>query len=182
MDAVSEIEWLSAIAERQDKAAFSSLFAHYAPRLKGYMMRHGADAATAEEIVQEAMTTVWRKAALYSPDKGNPATWIFTIARNLRIDRVRRERVFQPLPEGHEEEVSDDEPADDAVVRQERYVALQQALTTLPPEQLEIVTLSYMDGLSHSEVADRLELPLGTVKSRMRLAYARLRPLLVGLK
>lgn len=182
MDPKSEIDWLAAIAARQDEAAFASLFASYAPRIKGYMMRHGADASTAEEVAQEAMAAVWRKAGMYSPDKGNPATWIFTVARNLRIDRVRRERVFQTLPEGYGEEASDDEPADDALVREERYVALRQALGTLPPDQLEIVTLSYMDGLSHSEVAERLDLPLGTVKSRMRLAYSKLRPLLEGLK
>ena len=146
------------------------------------MMRQGVDATTAEELAQEAMTTVWRKAGMYSSDKGNPSTWIFTIARNLRIDRVRRERVFQPLPEGHNETASDDEPADVALVREERYAALRQALETLPADQLEIVTLSYMDGLSHSEVADHLDLPLGTVKSRMRLAYSKLRPLLEGLK
>ena len=182
MDPKSEIDWLAAIAARQDKAAFASLFERYAPRIKGYMMRHGADASTAEEVAQEAMAAVWRKAGMYSPDKGNPATWIFTVARNLRIDRVRRERVFQPLPEGYGEEASDDEPADVALVREERYSALRQALATLPPDQLEIVTLSYMDGLSHSEVAERLDLPLGTVKSRMRLAYSKLRPLLEGLK
>jgi RNA polymerase sigma-70 factor (ECF subfamily) len=146
------------------------------------MIRHGADASTAEELAQEAMTAVWRKAGMYSPDKGNPATWIFTIARNLRIDRVRRERVFQPLPEWHAEQASDDEPADLALEREERYAALRQALQHLPADQLEIVTLSYMDGLSHTEVAERLDLPLGTVKSRMRLAYNKLRPLLDGLK
>ncbi len=146
------------------------------------MMRHGANAPTAEEVAQGAMSLVWRKAGMYSPDKGNPSTWIFTIARNLRIDRVRRERVFQPLPEGHNEEASDDEPADIALIREERYAALRQALATLPADQLEIVTLSYMDGLSHSQVAKRLDLPLGTVKSRMRLAYNKLRPMLEGLK
>ena len=182
MDPKSEIEWLALIAARQDEAAFSSLFARYAPRIKGYMIRHGADASTAEELAQEAMAAVWRKADMYSPDKGNPATWIFTIARNLRIDRVRRERVFQPLPEGHAEEPSDDEPADLALEREERYTALREALQQLPADQLEIVTLSYMDGLSHTEVAERLDLPLGTVKSRMRLAYNKLRPLLEGLK
>lgn len=182
MDPKSEINWLAAIAATQDEAAFSSLFARYAPRIKGYMIRHGADVSTAEELAQEAMAAVWRKAAMYSPDKGNPSTWIFTIARNLRIDRVRRERVFQPLPDGHNEEASDDEPADIALVREEGYAALRQALETLPSDQLEIVTLSYMDGLSHSEVAKRLDLPLGTVKSRMRLAYNKLRPLLEGLK
>lgn len=182
MDPKSEIEWLTSIASKQDEVAFSSLFARYAPRIKGYMMRHGADASSAEELAQEAMTAVWRKAGMYSPDTGNPSTWIFTIARNLRIDRVRRERVYQPLPEAHAEKASDDETADVALVREERYSALRQALGSLPSDQLQIVTLSYMDGLSHSEVAERLGLPLGTVKSRMRLAYAKLRPQLEGLR
>ena len=101
MDPKSEIDWLAAIAASQDETAFSSLFARYAPRIKGYMMRQGVDATTAEELAQEAMTTVWRKAGMYSSDKGNPSTWIFTISRNLRIDRFLRESVFQTLPEGH---------------------------------------------------------------------------------
>ncbi len=146
------------------------------------MMRHGADAATAEELAQETLLTVWRKASLYSSDKGSAATWIFTIARNLRIDRLRREVPWQQLPEGHDEEASDDAPPDEAVVERERHKRVQAVLATLPPDQHEVVSLSYIEGLSHSEIAERLKLPLGTVKSRMRLAYQKIREAVEDLK
>jgi len=175
------VDLLRRIANSKDQAAFSSLFEYYAPRVKSYMLRQGANATTAEELAQEAMTSVWRKAGLYSPEKGNPTTWIFTIARNLRIDRLRKERVWQELPEGHAERPSEDPEPDEVVSERERSRMVRDALATLPPEQIEIVTLSFLNGLSHSEIAEKLDLPLGTVKSRMRLAYDKMRPLLEDL-
>ena len=166
---------LRQVAERGDVEAFRKLFQQFAPRLKSYMMRKGADAATAEELAQETLLTVWRKARLYSRDKGSEATWIFTIARNLRIDRLRREMAWQALPEGREEQASDDPTPDEAVSARERQQRVQAALATLPPDQHEVVVLAFIDGLSHSEIAERLRLPLGTVKSRMRLAYQKVR-------
>jgi len=163
------------IAQSRDPEAFAELFDSYAPRLKSYMIRQGADAATAEELAQETLLTVWRKAQLYSGEKGSASTWIYTIARNLRIDRIRREHPWQELPEGMNEEASDDTPPDEAVSERERSQRVRDALTSLPSEQHEVVVLSYLDGLSHSEIAERLGLPLGTVKSRMRLAYQKLR-------
>jgi len=163
------------VASERDKEAFAALFRIYAPRLKSYMMRRGADAATAEELAQETLLAVWRKAGLYSDDKGSATTWIFTIARNLRIDRLRREVTWQALPEGHTETASEEASPDEIVSAQERRVHVQAALSELPPEQLEAVTLAYIEGLSHSEIAERLQLPLGTVKSRMRLAYQKMR-------
>ncbi|MGF1649246.1 MAG: sigma-70 family RNA polymerase sigma factor [Hyphomicrobiaceae bacterium] len=168
-------ELLSRIAQMRDASAFRDLFEAYAPRLKSYMMRQGADSATAEELAQETMLTVWRKAQLYSSEKGSASTWIYTIARNLRIDRIRREVPWQELPEGFNEEASDDTPPDEAASEKERSARIKGALNQLPPEQYEVVALSYLEGLSHSEIAERLELPLGTVKSRMRLAYQKLR-------
>ncbi|MEO1711266.1 MAG: sigma-70 family RNA polymerase sigma factor, partial [Pseudomonadota bacterium] len=158
------------IAEKRDPRAFSELFDIYAPRLKSYMLRQGADGATAEELAQETLLTVWRKAQLYSGEKGSASTWIYTIARNLRIDRIRRETPWQELPEGHNEEASDDPAPDEQVSGRERQARVQDALTTLPKDQYDVVALSYLEGLSHSEIAERLDLPLGTVKSRMRLA------------
>jgi RNA polymerase sigma-70 factor, ECF subfamily len=175
-------DFLQRIAERGDVEAFRKLFQSYAPRVKSYMMRQGADANTAEELAQETMLTVWRKAGLYSGEKGSATTWIFTIARNLRIDRLRRELNWVALPEGHNEEASTDALPDDVVSEQERKVRVQQALKELPADQLEVVSLSYIEGLSHSEIADRLHLPLGTVKSRMRLAYQKIRELVEDLK
>jgi RNA polymerase sigma-70 factor, ECF subfamily len=173
---------LQQVALHRDVDAFKELFQSYAPRVKSYMMRQGADANTAEELAQETLLTVWRKAALYSGEKGSPTTWIFTIARNLRIDRLRREFPWQELPEGHDETASSDILPDEAVSEAERKARVQAALATLPEDQHEVVTLSYIDGLSHSEIADRLKLPLGTVKSRMRLAYQKIREAVEDLK
>lgn len=175
-------DFLQRIAERGDVEAFRELFQSYAPRVKSYMMRQGADANTAEELAQETMLTVWRKAGLYSIEKGSATTWIFAIARNLRIDRLRKEFTWVGLPEGREEEASEDALPDDVVSEQERKARVQDALSALPPDQFEVVSLSYIDGLSHSEIAERLGVPLGTVKSRMRLAYQKIRELVEDLK
>ena len=175
------IDLLRQIAEERDQKAFAALFEDYAPRVKSYMMRQGAAAEVAEDLAQEAMAAVWQKARLYSPDKGQPSTWIFTIARNLRIDRLRRERPWQPLPEGHAEKPSDDPAPDELVSEQERAARVREMLSSLPEDQLTVVQLSFIEGCSHSEIAKRLEIPLGTVKSRMRLAYQKIRPLIEDL-
>lgn len=175
-------DFLQRIAERGDVEAFRKLFQSYAPRVKSYMMRQGADANTAEELTQETMMTVWRKASLYSVEKGSATTWIYTIARNLRIDRLRKEIAWVALPEGYDQQESPDALPDDVMSEQERKKRVQDALAVLPADQLEVVSLSYIDGLSHSEIADRLGLPLGTVKSRMRLAYQKVRELVEDLK
>ena len=166
---------LRRVGEQGDVVAFQELFENFAPRVKSYMMGKGADANTAEELAQETLLMIWRKASLYSDDKGSASTWIFTIARNLRIDRLRREFPWQALPDGHEEEASTDTPPDEEVSERERKQRVHLALAELPPDQNEIVRLSYIEGLSHSEISARLDLPLGTVKSRMRLAYQKIR-------
>jgi RNA polymerase sigma-70 factor, ECF subfamily len=166
---------LQRVALTQDPAAFQALYESFAPRIKSYMLRQGADAATAEELAQETLLAVWRKAKLYSPDKGNATTWIFTIARNLRIDRIRKERVWLALPEGHDEQASEDDDPEEVAVQRQHTNRIQEALATLSEEQRDVIVLSYIDGLSHSEIAEKLDLPLGTVKSRMRLAYQKIR-------
>lgn len=175
LDVALMTDLLQRIALHNDAEAFRTLFENFAPRVKSYMIRQGADPATAEELAQETLMTVWRKAQLYSGEKGSATTWIYTIARNLRIDRIRRETVWQELPDGLNEEPSGDLPPDEVVSQGERRDRVQAALRTLPQDQHEVVILSYLEGLSHSEIAERLELPLGTVKSRMRLAYQKLR-------
>jgi RNA polymerase sigma-70 factor (ECF subfamily) len=166
---------LQKVAQSRDVEAFRKLFELYGPRVKSYMMRQGADATTAEDLAQETLLTVWRKAQLYSDEKGSATTWIFTIARNLRIDRLRREVSWQPLPENRDEEASDAPDPEQEVTERERRDKVRSVLATLPPDQSEVVTLSYVEGLSHSEIAERLQLPLGTVKSRMRLAYQKVK-------
>lgn len=166
---------LLAIAERRDTGAFIALFNYFAPRVKAYMKNRGASDELAEELTQDAMLIVWRKAATYDPAKSAVSSWIFTIARNLRIDALRcdRRRVLDPddpllLPAA----ATAPDAAIDAVQQQQRVRA---ALAILPPEQLAVVTLAFFQGKSHGEIATTLELPLGTVKSRIRLAFQRLR-------
>ena len=166
---------LVAVARTQDRAAFARLFAHFAPRVKAYMLRLGMPDGRAEELAQETMLTVWRKAALYDPAKAEAPTWVFTIARNLRIDALRRER----HPEVSDEvlaEHEDDRPIADAIVADgQRVRRLRRALATLPADQAEVVRLSFFADLAHPAIAERLGLPLGTVKSRMRLALIKIR-------
>lgn len=173
---------LKRVANAADEAAFRELYQNYGPRVKAYMMRQGADAATAEELAQETLLTVWRRAALYVPERGSATAWIFTIARNLRIDRLRREVPWQALPEDHEETAADDPRPDEAVAGRQAQEAVRAALAALPEDQREVVTLAYIEGLSHSEIAARLNAPIGTIKSRMRIAYQKVRAALEGLQ
>lgn len=162
-----------AIADRQDEAAFAALFAHFAPRIKGFLMKSGAQAAQAEDCVQDVMATVWRKAAMFDPTRANVSTWIFTIARNRRIDLLRRERRPEPedLPWGPEP----DRDQVDAMVLQQETDRLTEVLADLPREQRDLIEQAYFGDLSHSEIARITGLPLGTIKSRIRLAINKLR-------
>lgn len=171
------------IAAERSSEAFSALFKDFRPRIKAFMMRQGADPAMADELAQETLLAVWNKAALYSQDKGSPANWIFTIARNLRIDRLRRETVWQELTDHHAETMEAPGVApDDAMSLSQRQQRVQKALSTLPEEQRQVLILAYVEALPHSEIAKRLSLPLGTVKSRVRLAYQKIRSALEDLK
>lgn len=168
-------ELIVKIAKTGDKAAFAELFDHFAPRLKGYLMQKGAEPSLAEEIVQDAMTTLWRKAHLFDPSKSSAGTWLYRIARNRRIDLLRRDKSGNLDPDDpslHPEAPPDVSTEMDARLREER---VRIALAKLPAEQQEVVRLAFFNGLSHSEIAERISLPLGTVKSRIRLAFARLR-------
>jgi RNA polymerase sigma-70 factor (ECF subfamily) len=174
---------LSRIATDRSDAAFRSLFEEYGPRVRNFMMKQGADPDTAEELAQETLVAVWRKAGLYSASKGSATTWIYTIARNLRTDHIRRRRVWQELTEEHSATLpSADAPADDVVDERQRQARVQAVIKMLPPEQVEVVMLAFVEGLAHGEIAARLSLPLGTVKSRIRLAYQKLRTSLEDLR
>lgn len=163
------------VAQARDRGAFGDLFAHFAPRVKAYLMRMGAPAQTAEDLAQEAMLTLWRKAHLFDPAKASAATWVFTIARNLRIDALRRER--RPLFDSGDPSLAPpaEEDADLVLETRQSEAALRAALAALPAEQAEIVRLSYFSDKPHSQIAAELDIPLGTVKSRLRLAMSRLR-------
>ncbi|MEL7256305.1 MAG: sigma-70 family RNA polymerase sigma factor [Pseudomonadota bacterium] len=170
------IDWAIVIAkvrDEQDKVAFKSLFDHFAPRVKAFLMRSGADASLAEECTQEVMATLWNKAHLFDPTRASAATWIFTIARNRKIDAFRKQRRPEPedLPWGPTEEPDQA----DALALQQESEKLGEAIASLPAKQKELIEKAYFGDLSHSEIAEQTGLPLGTIKSRIRLALDRLR-------
>jgi RNA polymerase sigma-70 factor (ECF subfamily) len=177
-DGARYADLLARVAESKDRAAFAALFDHFAPRVKSFMLRKGATGDQAEDLVQETMITVWSKAALYVPDRGSVSTWIFTIARNLRIDRLRRERSSQYTDIDDYDAPSEEPGQEEAMGRLQEDSAVARALAEIPPEQRELLILSYVEDLPQSEIAARLQIPLGTVKSRMRLAYRRMKKML----
>lgn len=168
---------IEAVARDRDREAFAALFDHFAPRLKAYLMRAGATAAAADDFAQDAMLTVWRKAELFDPARARAATWIFTIARNRRIDALRREARPLPVPEIQLAAPEPDRP-DDLYQSREDESRIRTALRSLKPDQVEVIQMAFFQDLSHAEVAQSLALPLGTVKSRIRNAMIKLRDLL----
>jgi RNA polymerase sigma-70 factor (ECF subfamily) len=171
----SPADWIVAIAARQDRAAFAALFAFYAPRIKTMLMRIGATGEAAEDVAQETLFTIWRKAAQYDPRRASAAAWVYTIARNLRIDRQRRDQRAKLFALHETVETETPDRPDETFDATEREQRVRDALETLPDEQVRVVQLSYFEGRAHGDIARILDLPLGTVKSRLRLAMGRLR-------
>jgi RNA polymerase sigma-70 factor (ECF subfamily) len=172
----TEVEWaarVAAIAQTQDQAAFAQVFRHFAPRVKAFLMKSGADSALAEECMQDVMATLWRKAHLYDPSRAAVSTWIFTIARNRKIDLLRRYARPEPedLPWGPE----DAPDQADVLALQQETTKLAEAIRGLPEKQRLLIERAYFGDLTHSEIAAETGLPLGTIKSRIRLALERLR-------
>jgi RNA polymerase sigma-70 factor, ECF subfamily len=168
-----------AVAAKKDRSAFTTLFNLFAPRVKALFVRLGMNDELAEEVAQETMLAMWRKASYFDPSRAGVSTWIFAIARNQRIDRLRRERT---LPTDGVFDASDepDSPCsgEDIAIAAERDRQLRSALGALTKDQATIVRLSFFAEKPHSEIARELRIPLGTVKSRVRLALGRLRDLL----
>jgi len=171
-------DWIIAIAARQDRTAFAALFAFYAPRIKTMLMRTGASADVGEDIAQESLLTVWRKAAYFDPNPASAAAWIYTIARNLRIDRLRHHKRAKIYALQETVEIEEPERPDTALSSAERAERVRAALSQIPEDQVRVLQLSFFEGRAHGEIAEKLDLPLGTVKSRLRLAMSRLRHLL----
>ena len=165
---------IQAVAIRRDREAFARLFEYFAPRLKAYLMHAGAPAGAAEDFAQDAMLTVWRKADLFDPSRASAATWIFTIARNRRLDVLRKES--RPLPVA-DLSLLPDEPdrPDDLLSGAEEAARLTEAMRRLSPDHIEVLRLAFFQGAAHSEIARHLDLPPGTVKSRIRKAMIKLR-------
>ncbi|MDE2333989.1 MAG: sigma-70 family RNA polymerase sigma factor [Rhodospirillales bacterium] len=170
---VSDAGALIEAVARGDRAAFATLFGLYAPRLKAFLIRRGIAAAEAEELAQEAMLAVWRKAGQFDPARATAAAWLFAIARNLGIDRHRRVR---PAPEPDPAlEPEPPAPADRLLDEAQRSARVREALTSLPADQAQALRLAFFEGCSHADMERILGIPLGTVKSRLRLAMGRLR-------
>lgn len=171
--------WMRAVAESADRPAFAALFRHFAPRVKGFLMRSGVQESLAEELAQETLVALWRKAASFDPARARVSTWLYTIARNLRIDHHRRGQ--GGATEQAEDWDPEQQPADahlapdELLYAAERERRVTQALSELSPEQAQVLRLSFFEEIPHGRIAQTLDIPLGTVKSRIRLAVAQLR-------
>ena len=162
-----------------DRTAFATLFRKFAPRIKGFLARSGADSGTAEDLAQETLVQVWRRAFTFDSGRASVATWVFTIARNLWIDQVRRSS-GRPAHEPQEAWLAD--LTSEPVLGEQRRERVRSVLASLPREQSEALHMAYFGDATHEQIAARLRIPLGTVKSRIRLAIATLRHRLDGLE
>lgn len=172
-DSLSDL--IVAIANAGDRTAFTALFKHFAPRLKAFAMRQGVGPTTAEELMQESMIAVWRKAKTFDPKRATASTWIFTILRNKRIDMLRREHRPDVDIDDIPERASESSSADEDYHFEQTRSMLRHAMDELPADQVEVLQKAFFEDKSHSVVAEELKLPLGTVKSRIRLALSRMR-------
>ena len=179
LDREALADLVEAIALHADRAAFASLFRHFAPKIKGYLVKLGAG-GQAEELTQEVMLTVWRKAASFDRKQASVSTWLFTVARNRRIDAIRKERRPELDPQDPMLVPAAPQAADERLEAIEREARVSQAIKVLPAEQAELLRQAFYLAKSHSEIASEMKLPLGTVKSRLRLAFGRLRKVLEG--
>jgi RNA polymerase sigma factor (sigma-70 family) len=181
-------DWMHAVAQTADRKAFAALFRHFAPRIKGFLLRCGSSEAQAEELAQEAMVVLWRRAATFDPARARLSTWLYTVARNLRISHLRRSSTAGEIGAGEmpEEWDADLQAADQQLGPDEQLLAAQReagvrhALSALPADQALVLRLSFFEEQPHSQIAQDLGIPLGTVKSRIRLAVTQLRRRLEG--
>lgn len=177
--------WIQAVAAHQDRQAFAAVFKHFAPRVKAYLMRLGSSEGLAEDLAQETMVSVWRKAALYDASHAGVSTWIFTIARNLRVDQLRRKShaIVAEAGDCETEPLQDTAPQpDEQLSIRERELRVRDAMRQLSQDQAHILRLSFFEEHPHARIAEELGIPLGTVKSRVRLAVNHLRRLLGALE
>lgn len=168
-----ETQWMIAVRDQRDRSAFAQLFDHFAPRLKGFAIRSGIPAAKAEEVVQDVMLTVWHKAAQFDPHRAQVSAWVYQIARNRQIDVMRRDR--RPMPEELKEDPGAEPDASQILAVEQEAHHLKIALTRLKAEQRDVIEKAYLGELSHQQISEQTGLPLGTIKSRIRLGLNRLR-------
>ena len=166
---------LKAVAQERDVSSFEVLFRHFGPRVKSYLLRQVKNRQVAEELMQETMMTVWNKAALFDDTRGNVSAWIFTIARNLCITSFRKQNRPEFDPNDPAFVPDETSPADLEMVRRQEAVLLAVAVDSLPEEQRNLIKLAFYGDMPHTALAEKMALPLGTVKSRIRIAIAKLR-------
>ena len=168
-------EALLAVAREKNRSAFKKIYSYFAPRLKAFILGQGTDRQLAEEVVQETMINIWRKAPQFNPQKASAATWIYTIARNRRIDLLRK--INRPTPDINDPAFVADPELDSSnlVSKEQESRNLNKLITNLPEEQQAVLKLAFFQEKTHGDVASELNIPLGTVKSRIRLALKRLR-------
>jgi RNA polymerase sigma factor (sigma-70 family) len=171
---------ISRVASFKDKTAFSELFKLVGPRIKGYLMKLGSSDVAAEDLLQEVMLTVWRRSETFDRSKAAVSTWLFTIARNKRIDMLRKEIRPQLDPLDPMLSPNQEASADDIYASNQEAIKISKAIEQLPSDQAILIKMTYYEDKSHSVIANELKMPLGTVKSRIRLASTRLRKLLEG--
>jgi RNA polymerase sigma-70 factor (ECF subfamily) len=175
-----QTEWMLAVRDNRDRAAFAKLFDHFGPRLKGFIMRSGTSAAQAEDIVQEVMLAIWHKAGQFDPHRAQVSAWIYQITKNRQIDLIRKEQ--RPLPEEMTQDPEVEPDTSQIVAVEQEGLKLKEALTCLKPNQRAIIEKAYLGELTHQEISTQTGLPLGTIKSRIRLGLARLRHELKGIR
>jgi RNA polymerase sigma-70 factor (ECF subfamily) len=167
---------LGRLAVKPDKSIYARLFNHFAPRVKAYIVRLGVAISAAEEVTQEVMLSVWRKAHMYHPDKAAASTWIFTLARNQSIDWMRKQKYPQYSLDEWSETACESGQGEQEVLSDR----VAQAISQLPEKQAQVIYMSYFEGRSHGDIASRLDIPLGSVKSRIRLASEKLKQIWGG--
>ena len=163
------------VAEDRDRLAFKQLFAYFAPRVKSFLIKQKASDELAEDLTQDVMVTVWEKARLFDPQKARLSTWIFRIARNKYIDRIRRQKYVEVDADDHMGSMVADEETDIPVIQKQDKARVVSAMSVLKPDLQHVIELSFYKDMSHSQIAEHLSLPLGTVKSRIRIAFQKLR-------
>ena len=163
---------MEAVSRRRDRDSFLRIYDHYAPRVRLYLKGIGSPEAVAEELAQEALLRLWQRAALYDPTRSNLSTWLFRIARNLHIDRVRHEPCWMEME--NDPEWSDIDGGFSSAENHAEQADLQNRIELLPTIQARLIRMSYFEARSHQEIAHQLGMPLGTVKSSLRRAFMRL--------
>jgi len=159
------------IAKSQDKASFDKIFKYFAPRIMGYLVSSGTNRAISEEITQEVLSVVWQKAYQFDQKVANVSTWIFTIARNKRIDRVRKnENPYYNLTD-----LIDSLYSNSSAQNQEIEEGIDDILSELNEEEKKLLKMNFLEGKSHKMISKETKTPLGTIKSRIRSALHKMR-------